>query len=103
MMKFPHCVKLYYNARKLQDYWESNRSLEEAILIHLQSILNKSEEMRLNKSQPNHIKRFKTRTSESKAPIIVLFNPQNDFWILFPSQLKFINMQKFSQHLIFKW
>jgi hypothetical protein len=77
-IRFPQCVTLYYNTSILRDFWEGKRSLEEVILIHLQSILNEIEENYLQESQSKCKKRSKKRTSESKA-FIVVFNTKHDF------------------------
>jgi hypothetical protein len=77
-IRFPQCVTLYYNTNTLRDFWECKRSLEEVILIHLQSILNEIEENHLYGSQSKCIKHTKKTTTENKA-FIAVFNTKHDF------------------------
>jgi hypothetical protein len=72
-MRFPGCIKLYYNPKKLHNSWGAEKSVEERIILHMQSILNAMEENHQNGSHVPYKDQLKEANSLDNKIFIVTF------------------------------
>jgi hypothetical protein len=73
-MRFSKCLTLYYDPKKLKDAWGAEKTLEERIVLHIQSILASIEERQQDSSQCTPKYQVKEAPSLETKIFIVTFN-----------------------------